>query len=440
MTKKCSFPLGGIHPDKYKITSNCPITELPLPEIVNIPVKQHIGAPAKIMVKKGDKVKTGTLLADADGIVSADVHSSVSGEVIKIDNIPGASGYDETIISIKVEGDDWEPSIDRSPEVVKEINLFPEEIVAKIRSAGIVGMGGAGYPTPIKASIPEGKKAEILIVNGIECEPFLTADDRLMVEKAEQIIMGARVLNRALGIQNAIIAIDENKPKAIEILSALTRLYVGVNVRVCETKYPQGGERQLIRAITGRELPSGKLPLDIGCIVQNVGTVYAVYEAVLKNKPLFERVVTVSGNGCEHPCNYLARVGTPLSWLIEQSGGLSGEVEKIVLGGPMMGSAITNIEAPVTKLTSGVLLLKGETFTKREASVCLRCGKCALACPAGLRPFAIRQAVSFNDPAEELRKLHAGDCIECGCCAYTCPAGIPLLDYCKIAKQEIRKK
>lgn len=440
MTDKYSFPMGGIHPNKYKITSDCPITETALPEIVNIPVKQHIGAPAKIMVKKGDKVKVGTLLADADGIVSADVHSSVSGEVVKIDNIPGASGYDETIITVKVEGDDWEPSIDRSPEVVKEINLFPEEIVAKIRSAGIVGMGGAGYPTPIKASIPEGKKAEILIINGIECEPFLTADDRLMVEKAEQIIMGARVLNRALGIQNAIIAIDENKPKAIEILTALTKLYIGVNIKVCKTKYPQGGERQLIRAITGKELPSGKLPLDIGCIVQNVGTVYAVYEAVLKNKPLFERVVTVSGNGCEHPCNYLARVGTPLSWLIEQSGGLSSEVEKIVLGGPMMGCAITNIEAPVTKLTSGILLFKGRNFTKREASVCLRCGKCALACPAGLRPFAIKQAVSFNDPAEELRRLHAGDCIECGCCAYTCPAGIPLLDYCKIAKQEIRKK
>ena len=302
-------------------------------------------------------------------------------------------------------------------------------------------MGGAGYPTPIKTSIPEGKKVDILIINGIECEPFLTADDRLMVERGEQIIMGARVINRALGIQNAIIAIDENKPRAIEILTALSKLYIGVNVKVCKTKYPQGGEKQLIRAITGKELPSGKLPLDIGCIVQNVGTVFAVYEAVLKNKPLFERIVTVSGNGIAHPGNYRVRIGTPISHLIEQAGGMADDVSKIILGGPMMGNAIVNIQAPITKLTSGVLLFKDdEKYSKKEASSCIRCGKCAVVCPAGLRPFAIRDSVHYNGPVEELRKLHAGDCIECGCCAYSCPANIPLLDYCKIAKQEIRKK
>lgn len=440
MIKTATFPMGGIHPDKHKMTTNCPIVDAALPETVAIPVKQHIGASAKIVVKKGDKVKVGTLLADADGIVSSDIHSSVSGEVVKIETVSGAFGYDETMIIIKVEGDEWEPSIDRSPEVVRDITLTPEEIVARIREGGIVGMGGAGYPTPIKTSVPDGKKAEILIVNGIECEPFLTADDRLMVEKGEQIIMGARVLNRALGIQNAVIAIDENKPQAIEILTALSRRYIGVNVQVCQTKYPQGGEKQLIRAITGHELPSGKLPVDMGCIVQNAGTVFAVYEAVLKNKPLFERIVTVSGDGCLHPCNYRVRIGTPVSHLIDQAGGLSEDIDKIVLGGPMMGNAVTNIDAPITKLTSGVLLLKKGEFSKREATACIRCGKCAAACPAGLRPFAIKQAITFHDSAEDLRKLHAGDCIECGCCAYTCPAGIPLLDYCKIAKQEIRKK
>ncbi|MCQ2741093.1 MAG: electron transport complex subunit RsxC [Alphaproteobacteria bacterium] len=440
MIKKFTFPMGGIHPDKHKITTDCPIVDAGLPEIVNIPVKQHIGAPAKILVQKGDKVKVGTLLADADGIVSADVHSSVSGEVLKVENISGFSGYDEKMITIKVEGDEWEKSIDRTPDVVKEIKFTAEEIVKKIRQAGIVGMGGAGYPTPIKTTLPEGKKAEVLIVNGIECEPFLTADDRLMVEKAEQIIMGARVINRALGIQNAIIAIDENKPAAIEKLTALSKLYVGVNVRVCETKYPQGGEKQLVRAITGKEIPTGKLPIDVGCVVQNVGTVFAVYEAVLKNKPLFERIITVSGDACKHPCNYLVRVGTPISHLINLSGGMSDEVCKIVLGGPMMGNVAINTEAPATKLTSGVLLFKNGEFTKQVASTCIRCGRCALACPAGLRPFAIKQAVEFNDGVVELNRLHVLDCIECGCCAYTCPANIPLLDYCKIAKQDIRKK
>ena len=305
MTKIKTFPLGGIHPNKYKITTDSPIIFAGLPETVYIPVKQHIGAPAKILVKPGDKVKVGTLLVDADGIVSADVHSSVSGEVLKVEAIEGEFGYVEDMITIKVEGDGFEPSIDRSLDIDREIPYTAEEIIAKIREAGIVGMGGAGYPTPVKTSIPEGKKVDTLILNGIECEPFLTADDRLMVEKGEQIIIGAKILNKILGIQNAIIAIDENKPKAIEVLSKITKTYVGVNVQVCATKYPQGGEKQLITAITGREVPSGKLPADAGCLVQNVGTVFAIYEAVMKNKPLFERVVTVSGDACLHPANYL---------------------------------------------------------------------------------------------------------------------------------------
>lgn len=440
MVKEYTFPMGGLHLEKYKITKDCPIIDAKIPEIVNIPIKQHIGSPAKILVSKGDKVKVGTLLADADGIVSSDVHSSVSGEVTKIDDLPSSNGYEEKMITIKVEGDEWDSSIDRSDNIIKEINLSSEAIISKIREGGIVGMGGAGYPTPIKTTVPEGKKVDLLIVNGIECEPFLTADDRLMVEHAEEIIMGARVINRALGIQNAIIAIDENKSKAIDILMSLSKRYVGVNVKVCRTKYPQGGEKQLIKAITGQELPLGKLPMDMGCVVQNVGTVFAVYEAVLKNKPLFERIVTISGDGCIHPGNYRVRVGTPVSSLIEETGGLEDDVHKIILGGPMMGNAIVNIAAPVTKLTSGILLLKDESFSKHEASSCIRCGKCALSCPAGLRPFAIKQAITFNDTTEDLRKLHAGDCIECGCCSYICPANIPLLDYCKIAKQEIRKK
>lgn len=440
MTKTFTFPMGGIHVNKHKLTSDVSIEFAGLPEFVTIPVKQHIGAPSKIIVNKGDKVKVGTLLADFDGVVSSDVHSSVSGEIVKLEALPNANGYYETMITIKVEGDDWEPSIDRSPDLVQDISYTPEQIVQKIRESGIVGMGGAGFPTPIKTTVPEGKKAEILIINGIECEPFLTADDRLMQEYAEQIIMGARVLNRALGIQNAIIAIDENKPKAIAELQRLSKLYIGVNVRVCKTKYPQGGEKQLIRAITGREIPSGKLPIDVGCVVQNAGTTFAVYEAVLKNKPLFERIITVSGNACAKPANYRVRIGTPISFLINKTQSSMTNIDKVILGGPMMGTAITNIDAPTTKLTSGVLLLQGSEFGKHLQTNCIRCGKCATVCPAGLRPYAIKDAVLHNGGVSELKELHALDCIECGCCAFTCPAHLPLLDYCKLAKQELRKK
>lgn len=433
-----TFHIGGIHPDKHKITTNKPIEDAGLPEIAYIPVKQHIGSPAKILVSKGDKVKVGTLLADADGIVSADVHSSVSGEVLKVEEIEGEFGYLEQMITVKVEGDEWEESIDRSPDIIREISLSPEEIIAKIREAGIVGMGGAGYPTPIKTTIPEGKKVEYLIINGIECEPYLTADDRLMVEKAEQIIVGAKILNKVLGIQNAIIAVDENKPHAIEALRKITRSYVGVNVQVMQTKYPQGAEKQLIEAITGREVPSGKLPVDVGCIVQNVGTVNAIYEAVQKNKPLFERVVTVSGDAAETPSNFMVRIGTPASFLINKVHGNPAEIGKIIFGGPMMGTSAVNINAPITKLSSGILLFKDDHSFKPKETACIRCGKCVDVCPMGLRPFAIACQVREGD-YHGMKQLHVLDCIECGCCSYICPARIPLLDYCKLGKYELKK-
>lgn len=437
MTK--TFSIGGIHPPKYKLAANIAITEPSLPEYVYIPVKQHIGAPAKIVVQKGDKVKAGTLLAAADGIVSAPIHSSVSGEVVKIEPQIGELGYEELMITIKVEGDEYEPSIDRSPDLIKEIPDDVAQIIAKIRQAGIVGMGGAGYPTPIKTTVAEGKKAEYLIVNGIECEPFLSADDRLMQEKAEEIIVGAKIINKLLGIQRAIIAIDENKPQAIEIMTQLTKRYIGVNVRVCKTKYPQGGEKQLIAAITSREVPSGKLPIDVGCIVQNVGTVFAVYEAVMKNKPLFERIVTVSGDAIEKSANFRVRVGTPASHLIKEQGGMTENTAEVIFGGPMMGTSAVNIDAPVTKLTSGILLLS-ENITHREPEgTCIRCGKCVEVCPQGLMPFEIA-LYARNHDFSQVKRLHAQDCIECGSCEYTCPCKLTLLDYCKISKEEAKKQ
>ncbi len=438
-SKMKTFPLGGIHPDKHKITSQTPIKDAGLPETVYIPVKQHIGAPAKILVNKGDKVKVGTLLADSDGIVSSDVHSSVSGEVLKVEAIEGEFGYLENMITIRVEGDEFEPSIDRSADIIKEIPYTQDEIIQKIREGGIVGMGGAGYPTPIKTTVPEGKKIDILILNGIECEPYLTADDRLMVEHAEEIIIGAKIINKALGIQNAVIAIDENKPEAIKIMQKLTKSYVGVNVQVLKTKYPPGAEKQLIKAIAGREVPNGKLPADVGCIVQNVGTVFAVYEAVQKNKPLFERIVTVSGDKCSMPGNFRTRIGTPAAFLLEKCGGIPEDTAQVVFGGPMMGTSAVNIQAPVTKLTSGLLLLSESISRKGEEEQCIRCGKCVAACPMGLEPFAIARYARQN-MFNEVKPLHVLDCIECGCCAYICPARIPLLDYCKLAKNELKKR
>lgn len=439
MIKTKTFAFGGIHPQKYKITTDSPIIDAGLPEFVYIPVKQHIGSPAKILVTKGDKVKTGTLLADADGVVSADVHSSVSGTVEKIEAVEGEFGYHEDMITIKVEGDEKEASLDSSVDVINKIPDSPQEIISKIRSAGIVGMGGAGYPTPIKTTIPEGKKIDCLIINGIECEPYLTADDRLMIEKAEQIVIGAKILNKALGIQNAIIAIDENKPQAIETITKITKRYIGVNVQICQTKYPQGSEKHLIYALTGKEIPSGKLPADVGCVVQNVGTVYAIYEAVMKNKPLYERIVTISGDKCLHPANYRVRIGTPASYLIDKAGGMAEDVVQVVFGGPMMGTSAYNINAPITKLTSGILLLSEEMTHKPEEQACIRCGKCAEACPMGLRPFLIGRLVRANMIAET-KECDVLDCIECGCCAFTCPAHIPLLDYCKLAKFELKRK
>ncbi len=438
MSKLKTFSVGGIHPDKHKITSACPIEDAGIPETVFVPVKQHIGAPAKILVQKGDRVKTGTLIADADGIVSADVHSPASGEVIKIEEQTGETGYLETMITIKTESDEWEESIDRTPDLVSDISASPEEIVNIIRSAGIVGMGGAGYPTPVKISVPAGKKIDCIILNGIECEPWLTADDRLMQEKGEQIIIGAKILNKALGIQKAVIAIDENKPQAIETLHQLTRRYVGVNIAVCRTKYPQGAERQLIAAVTGREVPPGCLPVDVGCLVQNVGTVHAIYEAVQKHKPLFERIVTVSGDDLENPGNFRVRIGTPASYLIDKAKPL-GTPGKIIFGGPMMGVAATNLAAPVTKTTSGILLLKEDSVNVFEPTACIRCGRCAESCPQGLEPFAIAGFVRRGE-YQSAKKIHVLDCMECGCCSYICPAKIPLTDYCKLAKYEIRKK
>lgn len=431
-----TFRLGGIHPPENKLSAAEQIRELPLPPVVYIPVGQHIGAPATALVQKGDKVKTGQLIAKSSGFVSANIHSSVSGTVTKVDQVTDASGYPRTSIVIKVEGDEWDEQIDRSADLRKDCSLSGPEIVEKIMSAGIVGMGGATFPTHIKLVPPKGSKADLLIINGVECEPYLTADNRLMIEKSQEIAVGTQLLMKALGVEKACIGIEKNKPEAIRIMSEAVAALPGISVEVLKVKYPQGGEKQLIKAITGREVPSGALPVAVGCVVSNVGSAFAVYEAVQKNKPLFERVVTVTGQQVKNPGNLKVRIGTPLSELVNFAGGLPEDTGKIISGGPMMGKAVASLDVPVTKGTSGVLLIPGEKALRKPQLACIRCSRCATACPMGLEPFLL-MTLTEKGLWESVEKEKVLDCIECGSCSFSCPASRPLLDQIRYGKAKV---
>lgn len=431
-----TFRIGGIHPPENKLSAGKKIETLALPKQVIIPLGQHIGAPAQALVKKGDLVKVGTLLAKAGGFVSANIHSSVSGKVNKIDNVLDASGYKKPAIYIDVEGDEWEESIDRSEDLVKECSLSPKEIIDKIAQAGIVGLGGATFPTQVKLMPPPGSKPEIIIINAVECEPYLTSDHSLMMEKGEQILVGVSILMKAVNVSKAVIGIENNKPDAIAHLSKLAAGYKGIEVMPLKVRYPQGGEKQLIDAVIKRQVKSGALPISTGAIVQNVGTAYAIYEAVQKNKPLFERVVTVTGKAVAKPSNLLVRIGTPIANLIEAAGGLPENTGKIIGGGPMMGKALISADVPVTKGSSGVLLLTREESVRKPMSNCIRCAKCVNACPMGLVPSLLMNATEFKN-WELAEKNHITDCIECGSCSYTCPANRPLLDNIRFGKGKV---
>lgn len=431
-----TFRIGGIHPPENKLSAGKKITALAAPKQVIIPLSQHIGAPAQAVVKKGDMVKVGTLLAKAGGFVSANIHSSVSGKVNKIDNAIDASGYRRPAVFIDVEGDEWEETIDRSETLVKECNLSAKEIIDKIAAAGVVGMGGATFPTQVKLMPPPGSKAEIVIVNAVECEPYLTADHSLMLAKGEQILVGVTILMKAVGVNRAMIGIENNKPDAIAHMQKLAAQYPGVEIMPLKVKYPQGGEKQLIDAVIGKQVKSGALPISAGAIVQNVGTVYAVYEAVQKNKPLFERVVTVTGKAVKEPSNFLVRMGTPISVLIEAAGGMPENTGKIIGGGPMMGKALISAEVPVCKGSSGILLMTKEESVRKPMHDCIRCAKCVSACPMGLNPAFLMKATVYQN-WEMAEKENIQDCIECGSCSYTCPAYRPLLDNIRVGKAKV---
>lgn len=431
-----TFPKGGVHPPENKITADAPIMTLPLPEQVIIPISQHIGAPAKPVVEKGEVVKAGQVIAQSQGFVSTNIHSSVSGKVLKIDNMTDTSGYKRTCIIINTEGDEWADGIDTSREIKKEVTLSSEEIVAKCLECGVVGMGGATFPSHVKLSIPPGKKCDILIINGVECEPYLTSDHRVMLERGEEMLIGIKILMKALGVNKAMIGIENNKPDAISHLTQLSDSFEGISVHPLKVKYPQGGEKQLIKALINREVPSGGLPVDVGTVVHNVGTALAVYEAVQKNKPLVERVVTVTGKYLSKPGNLLVRIGTPAVNLVETAGGLPENTGKIVNGGPMMGKAINTLDIPVSKGTSGIILFADNEAKRDVINPCIRCGKCISACALGLEPFLLMTLAekSIHDRAENERIM---DCMECGSCSYICPANRPLLDYIRLGKANV---
>ena len=416
-----TFRIGGIHPPENKLSAGKPVEVLPIPSQVVIPLGQHIGAPATATVKKGDEVKVGTIIAQAGGFVSANIHSSVSGKVLKIDNVYDSSGYPKPAVFISVEGDEWEEGIDRSPAIVKECNLDAKEIVAKISAAGIVGLGGATFPTHVKLSPPPGNKAEILIINAVECEPYLTSDHVLMLEHGEEKV---------------VIGVENNKKDAIAHLTKLATAYPGIEVMPLKVQYPQGGEKQLIDAVIRKQVKSGALPISTGAVVQNVGTVFAVYEAVQKNKPLVERIVTVTGKKLSRPSNLLVRIGTPIAALIEAAGGLPENTGKIIGGGPMMGRALLSPDVPVTKGSSGVLILDREEAVRKPMRDCIRCAKCVGVCPMGLNPAFLMRDTLYKS-WETAEKGNVVDCIECGSCSFTCPANRPLLDYIRQAKKTV---
>lgn len=438
-----TFSIGGVHPADNKISRGCKIEVLPTPSTVYISVSQHIGAPAKPIVAVGDHVKTGQPVAEPGGFVSAYIHSSVSGTVKSIAPRKDLAGNMQTCIEIAVEGDEWMENIDRTDNIISAIPDDNKAILDKIRLGGVVGLGGATFPTHVKLTPPPGKKCDMLIINGCECEPYLTSDFRTLLEKGEQVVIGTAIIKQVLGVAQATIAIEDNKPEAIEHMTKLvgdlaktSPKFAGISVLSLMKKYPEGGEKQLIDAVMHRQVRSGGLPIDVGAVVQNVATALAVYDAVQKNKPVIDNSVTVTGQCFPKQANLLVRVGTPLQYIIDYLGGVPANAAKIISGGPMMGKAVANLEAATLKGTSALLFLTEDQTRRKPASNCIRCGKCAEACPMGLEPFLLNR-LAKHGMTDELEQNAVQDCIECGCCLYSCPAYIPLLDNIRMAKAQV---
>ena len=426
-----TFSMGGVHPEENKITAEVATVVAPLPQQAIFPLSQHIGAPAKPVVNRGDKVKVGTLIAEANGFVSAPIYSSVSGTVLKVDTAIDATGYRKPAIYINVEGDEWEESIDRSETLEtldKHPELTPEEIVNRIKVAGVTGMGGAGFPTFIKLCPPPTAKAECVILNGVECEPYITSDYRLMMEHADEILVGLDLLMKGAKVECGYIGIEDNKPEAIKLFEQKTANDPRIEIVALAKKYPQGGEKQLVDAVINRQVPAPlAIPVNVGAIVQNVGTAYAVYQAVMKNKPLFERYTTVTGKQLKNPGNFLVRMGTPMRELIDLCGGMPEGDNKVLAGGPMMGKSVVSTDVTVCKGTNSITILTDADAHRKAAQPCIRCGKCVSACPMGLEPYLLATLSSFKE-WERLEAEQVTSCISCGSCQFTCPSHRPILD------------
>ena len=426
-----TFSMGGVHPEENKITAEVATVVAPLPQQAIFPLSQHIGAPAKPVVNRGDKVKVGTLIAEANGFVSAPIYSSVSGTVLKVDTAIDATGYRKPAIYINVEGDEWEESIDRSETLEtldKHPELTPEEIVNRIKVAGVTGMGGAGFPTFIKLCPPPTAKAECVILNGVECEPYITSDYRLMMEHADEILVGLDLLMKGAKVERGYIGIEDNKPEAIKLFEQKTANDPRIEIVALAKKYPQGGEKQLVDAVINRQVPAPPaIPVNVGAIVQNVGTAYAVYQAVMKNKPLFERYTTVTGKQLKNPGNFLVRMGTPMRELIDLCGGMPEGDNKVLAGGPMMGKSVVSTDVTVCKGTNSITILTDADAHRKAAQPCIRCGKCVNVCPMGLEPYLLATLSSFKE-WERLEAEQVTSCISCGSCQFTCPSHRPILD------------
>ncbi len=437
-----TFHKGGVHPPENKITASSHITEVELPREVIVTFSQHIGAMAVCCRTKGEHVKRGDLIAKASGFVSANVHTPISGTVTRIDKWKTAFGYTADTVTIVAADDDHasdtayiaDGEATRTQEEVAA--LSDKEIVGIIDDAGIVGLGGAAFPTKVKLSPPPGVKVDMLLINGVECEPYLTNDHALMLAAPEKILAGIKLLMRAAGTDRAVIGIERNKDNAIRLLESLTADEPSISVEALDVKYPQGGEKQLIEAVTGREVPSGALPISTGVIVQNVATAYAVYEAVYLGKPLIERIITVTGPSVKRPGNYRVPIGMNMAALVNIAGGVPADTGKIILGGPMMGRAVVSLDAPTIKGISGILMLPDSEAHRDAVQPCIRCAACVDACPMGLEPYLLA-TLSRRQMWDEAESGKIMNCIECGCCSYSCPSARPILDYIRLGKTTV---